>query len=99
MRKTILPIVFIALAQPTYGQDNPFDDLLKELETLSEEGSNFLRDWAQNMRPTFEGLADQIPDLDLYQAPEILENGDIIIRRKPKAPAPDGTTAEDHIEL
>lgn len=58
---------------------------LRDLESLAEQARPFLEDWA-------EGLG--AIDLDLYHPPEILENGDIIIRRRRPdeiLPNPDGS--------
>ena len=99
MRHFILPLALIAFSQPAQAQESPLDNLLRELETLSQEGSTFLKSWAETLRPSLEGLADQIPDFDLYEAPEVLPNGDIIIRRKPTKPDADTPPKADQIEL
>lgn len=41
-------------------------------------------------------LSEQVDDFDYYEAPEVLENGDIIIRRMPDAPP---LAASDAIDL
>lgn len=46
--------------------------------------------------PALNGLRESLSDLDAYHAPEILPNGDIIIRRKTPA---EGEIPEDGIEL
>jgi len=40
-------------------------------------------------------LAEQIDDFDHYDEPEVLENGNIIIRRMPSAPPLVGTDEVD----
>ncbi|MEM8848771.1 MAG: hypothetical protein AAGE03_01915 [Pseudomonadota bacterium] len=56
---------------------------LRELEDLAEEAGPLLEQLQSQ-------LGDAIGDLDAYHAPEILPNGDILIRRK--EPLPDGVT-------
>ena len=54
------------------------------------------------MGPAMIELMDEVKDWSAYEAPEILENGDIIIRRKPQEPAPEispDPTAPPQIEL
>jgi hypothetical protein len=34
-------------------------------------------------------IMDEVKDWSVYEAPEMLPNGDIIIRRKPDAPPPE----------
>lgn len=43
----------------------------------------------EEMGPSMQELLDEVQDWSVYQAPEVLPNGDIIIRRKPDAPAPE----------
>jgi hypothetical protein len=56
-------------------------------------------EFAQSVGPAFGALLERIDDLRYYEAPEILPNGDIIMRRSPDAPVwePEQDTSE--IEL
>jgi hypothetical protein len=61
---------------------------------LMQEGARLLfRGLMQDMQPAIEQMeqfARIIEDLDAYHPPEILPNGDVILRRKvPLVPAPD----------
>lgn len=65
--------------------------LLKQFEELSDNAQTLMEGWMEQVGPKleefgpiFEGLAEKIDDLSAYHPPEVLENGDIIIRRKPK---------------
>lgn len=61
--------------------------LMEEMGPTMEE----LRGLADEMAPAMKQLQDMIGDITQYHAPEMLPNGDIIIRRKtPLEPAPDG---------
>jgi hypothetical protein len=63
---------------------------LRELEGMTEEMARQLEPTIEflstEIGPAFMALVARIDDLANYQAPEFLENGDIIIRRKPDAP-------------
>ena len=56
-------------------------DLGDMLATMGPAMQEFLRD----MGPAMASLLDRIDDLSVYEPPELLPNGDIIIRRKPDA--------------
>lgn len=87
MKNFILPLITVsALALPATAQDTPADDFAQDFERFSEEAQRFFGDLAQNIAPMLEGLQEKIGDLSHYDAPEVLPNGDIIIRRKPDAP-------------
>ncbi|MFN3263127.1 MAG: hypothetical protein ACE37J_21455 [Pikeienuella sp.] len=60
----------------------------EELRALGEEAEAMLRRFAETLDPMAKRLRALIDDLDAYEAPERLPNGDIIIRRKPEAPDP-----------
>lgn len=55
---------------------------LKDLEGLAQEMQPALRNFVDEMGPAFAELMGQIDDLSNYHAPEMMPNGDIIIRRK-----------------
>lgn len=66
---------------------------------LAGEIDPLMRDMAEGMEPAMIRLMELIDDIDAYQLPEKLPNGDIIIRRK----LPDADSApvgpEDEIEI
>ncbi len=62
-------------------------DLLEEgaklfFRGLMNEMEPALRDLQEGMEPALRDLMDKLDDLDAYHLPEVLPNGDIIIRRK-----------------
>ncbi|SEM87847.1 hypothetical protein SAMN04488077_10927 [Roseovarius tolerans] len=68
---------------------------LEEFQDRAQEMEPALREFVEEMGPALRGLMDEVGDLSAYHAPEVLPNGDIIIRRKTPqelqdAPAPDG---------
>lgn len=72
---------------------------LREFEGLAEDVGPSLRRFAEDMGPRMGELLDQVEDWSAYAAPEILPNGDIIIRRKPKTAPIDPIDPAPQIEL
>lgn len=68
---------------------------IDDLQGMAEEFGPALRDFASQMGPALRSLLDEVEDWSVYHPPEILDNGDIIIRRKqpeePVPPAPEGS--------
>jgi hypothetical protein len=69
------------------------EGILKEMEPaieefggLADEVGPALRQFADEMGPKLIDLLGEIEDWSVYQPPEVLPNGDIIIRRKPEHP-------------
>lgn len=78
------------------------EGILKEMEPavdefqgLADEMGPVLRQFSQEMGPKLTELFSEIEDWSVYQPPEVLPNGDIIIRRKPEQPM---TPPETRIE-
>lgn len=63
---------------------NLWDDIGPDLNNLGDDMSGAL----SRMAPVLKDLSVLVDDLGNYQVPERLENGDIVIRRKPGAPPP-----------
>ena len=71
------------------------EGLLKEMEPaieefggLADEFGPALRGFADEMGPKLAEILGQVEDWSAYEVPEILPNGDIIIRRKADRPLP-----------
>ena len=65
--------------------------LMSEMEPALDEMGKALSDMEpalKELQPKMLELLALVVDLTNYQAPERLENGDILIRRKPDAPPP-----------
>lgn len=77
---------------------------IDDLRALADEFGPSLQGFLSEMGPALADIAAQVEDWSVYERPEILPNGDIIIRRKPdtapesepetapNAPPPEGTT-------
>ncbi|MHA6262744.1 hypothetical protein ACXYMO_06045 [Arenibacterium sp. CAU 1754] len=57
---------------------------LKDLQSWSEQFGPQMRSFFEEMGPAFGEILNEVKDWSRYEAPEILPNGDIIIRRKPE---------------
>jgi hypothetical protein len=68
---------------------------------LLEEGARLmLRGLMAEVGPMLDGLEGAFSDLSAYHAPEILPNGDIILRRKlPLVPEEPGTPPGEDIDI
>jgi len=62
------------------------EGILDDMRPMLDEAQPFFR---EEFLPMLQRLGEVMDDLTLYDLPERLPNGDIIIRRSPDAPAPD----------
>lgn len=77
------------------GLRGEMGDSLEGLQGWLDQAAPAMRDFLREMGPAFAELAEEVKDWSAYHPPEILPNGDIIIRRKqpePVADAPEGQT-------
>lgn len=72
---------------------------IDELEGMADEMGEAMKLLGEEMGPAMAELLTRIDDMRHYQAPEILPNGDIIIRRKPDAPVYEPGEDTGEIEL
>ena len=96
----ITAAVFLAAA-PLKAEEQsdgilPNEEEMRELGALAER---MLRQFADEASPMVERLKALVDDLDAYQAPEMLPNGDIIIRRKRDAEPAAPKTDDESVEL
>lgn len=68
---------------------------MKDLKGLAENMEPALRQFVEEMGPAFADILGEIEDLSAYHPPEILPNGDIIIRRKTPEEMKDPAEGED----
>jgi len=69
---------------------------IDELSELTDQMGPALKSFADEMGPKLTELLAEVEDWAAYEAPEVLPNGDIIIRRKEPLPevAPQEPPAE-----
>lgn len=72
-----------------------FEGFSQELEPTLDDMANALEQFGPAVAPALERLMAMVDDMTNYELPEMLENGDIIIRRKPDAPAVEPQAEED----
>lgn len=91
----------LLVAAPAAGDEagEPILPGEEELRALGEEAEAMLRRFAERLDPMMERIRALIDDMNAYEAPERLPNGDIIIRRKPEAPAPAEPAPDGGISL
>ncbi|MGR3759807.1 hypothetical protein ACUXV3_06680 [Roseobacteraceae bacterium NS-SX3] len=63
---------------------------LDDMRALAEQFGPSLQAFLAEMGPALAEIAREVEDWSAYEMPEILPNGDIIIRRKPDDPEPKG---------
>lgn len=72
-----------------------FEGFTQEMEPALDEMAQLLEQLGPTVAPAMEQLLALVDDMTNYEMPEMLENGDILIRRKPDAPVvqppPEGT--------
>lgn len=64
------------------GLSDEMGPMLRDLEGLADEMGPALRDFALQMGPALRDMMEQVGEWSNYHAPEMLPNGDIIIRRR-----------------
>ena len=68
------------------GLLSEMDPAIKEFRDLAQDLGPTMQLFAQEMGPALAELMNSVDDLRYYQPPEMLSNGDIIIRRRDDAP-------------
>lgn len=79
---------------PAQTQGDILEDLDRKAEELSEVARTAIEEFINLVGPMLTRLSRLIDGLPTYEAPEILPNGDIIMRRKHQSPEP-GNTDDD----
>jgi hypothetical protein len=75
------------LSSPIHAEpDTTIGRFFELLEQFSTDSEDMMQQFLNEMGPALTELQDTISDWSNYAAPEVLPNGDIIIRRKPDAP-------------
>ncbi|MBV2360490.1 hypothetical protein KUH32_11950 [Thalassococcus sp. CAU 1522] len=64
------------------GLMQEMEPALDELEDLARTMEPALRDFVETMGPALRDLLSEVEDWSVYHPPEMLPNGDIILRRK-----------------
>lgn len=96
MKRIAVLVVTLGLAASPSLAEEPAPDAESDFGqgfSLLEEGTKLLlRGLMSEMEPALRELQGALQELDAYHPPELLPNGDIIIRRK--VPLPPGSVPE-----
>jgi hypothetical protein len=92
MLRLLIPLAFVAA--PAFAQDTPEPE---GRDLMSEALRLFMRGLLEEMEPAMDDFSALLDNLDAYHAPEVLPNGDIIIRRK--TPIEPDDPAQGEVEL
>lgn len=103
MKHLVLSALLVAAAPLAAQEAAPESDINRGTELLNEGARLLFRGLLEEVQPKLEELAElldewdweglSIEDLSDYHPPEVLPNGDIIIRRK-TPPVPEGEGPE-----
>ena len=66
------------------GLRQEMEPTIEDLRGFADQFGPALQSFMREMGPALADLAAQVQDWSAYEAPEMLPNGDIIIRKKPK---------------
>lgn len=69
------------------GLMGEMEPAIEELKGMGDEMSEAMSKFTSEMGPALAEMMKRIDDMRNYDTPEMLPNGDIIIRRSPDAPA------------
>lgn len=82
------------------GLMDEVDPAMENLRDLAGEMTPAVREFLHEMGPALAELLTKVEDITNYYPPEMLPNGDIILRRKPDTePLPKPPKPGDEIEL
>ena len=105
MRATALLITLSLCTTPLAAQDAPAPsaepEIFEGLDDLADGMRKLFEGFQTDVAPLMENLAERLKGIGEYHPPEVLPNGDIIIRRKraEDPPAPTKPDAEDGIDI
>lgn len=81
------------------GLMQEMEPALGDIENMAQDFAPMLRELSGEMGQAFAQLLDKVDDWSSYHPPEILPNGDIIMRKKTPQERIDGDQDNKEIEL
>lgn len=82
------------------GLMREMEPAMQDLQGLAETMGPAMRSFMQEIGPALGDILDEVKDFSAYHAPEILPNGDIIMRKRiPDAPGSDAVPPEGEIDI
>jgi len=74
------------------GLSQEMEPAMQELKSFVDEAGPAMESFLREMGPALKDVFEDVKDFSVYHPPEVLPNGDIIMRRKtpldPEAPEP-----------
>ena len=95
--KRLALILCLAVSTPVAAQHEPAPGA--GLNLVEEAMKLFMRGLLQEVEPALDDLRDLLGTIDAYHPPEILPNGDILIRRKTPEELEAEPPAEGEIDI
>ncbi|AZQ68571.1 hypothetical protein EF888_16380 [Silicimonas algicola] len=95
-------LLALSMTLPAAAQDaepEPVPVPEQGIDLMGEALKLFMRGLMQEMEPAIDDLSGFLDNLDAYHAPEVLPNGDILIRRKTPVEESIEGAEEGEIEL
>lgn len=81
---------------PTAAQDDPAERSERpELRMFDDFARRMMQSLLQQITPDHEAWLDVLENVDRYEPPEVLPNGDLLIRRKPEERPKEPETAPE----
>ncbi len=99
MKALIPALIAVSLASPAVAEETKPEPYLEGLNEFAEGMRKLLEGFADELEPMMEDLAERLEGLRGYHPPEVLPNGDIIIRRKTPEELKQEPPADEGIEL
>ena len=93
-----LTLCMVLAGTPLAAQERE-DDLREGMDLFSEGTRLLLRGLMGEIEPALRELEGALQDLNAYHPPEVLPNGDIIIRRKEPLPVGPEVGEDGEIDL
>ncbi|MFY9465812.1 MAG: hypothetical protein WAP44_00485 [Lentibacter algarum] len=72
---------------------------VKDLQAMMDEMEPALKDFVERMGHALETLLEDVEDFSAYHPPEILPNGDIILRKKALKEQAEPLNPDDQVDL
>ena len=89
MKQIIAICLALTLAAPPLQAQDSDGEISKGFNLIQEGARLLLEGLLQELGPAWLELEGRLIDLNAYHAPQVLPNGDIIIRRRVPLDAPD----------
>ncbi|WP_407492167.1 hypothetical protein [Pseudooceanicola sp. MF1-13] len=77
------------------GLAQEMEPAMQELRSLVDEAGPAMESFLREMGPALKDVFEEVKDFSVYEPPEVLPNGDIIMRRKEPLDPTEPETSEE----